>query len=201
MPATSSSTSSSRARRHAMRLVLSFGLAGCVFTRPFRDANGRIIAGSIASMETITIGGIPQRFLVSRSKRRQSGADPASWRARRQRVAAVPALQFRTRAALRDRLLGSTRCRPLLQLENCAGNNDYCAIRQRSWRGCRDGEAALRKKADHPAGAFMGHHPGTIYTYEHPENVAAYAGAGQIADVPRDEKVSWEFDLAMARER
>jgi len=42
---------------------------------------------------------------------------------------------------------------------------------------------------------------GTIYTYQHPENVAAYAGVGQIADVPMDEKVSWEFGLAMARER
>ena len=57
-----SATLSSRARRYGMCLLLGFGLAGCVFTRPFRDSTGRIIVGSIASMETITIGGIAQRF-------------------------------------------------------------------------------------------------------------------------------------------
>lgn len=43
-------------------LSIVFALTGCVSTRPFRDANGHVIAGSIATMETVPIGGIAQRL-------------------------------------------------------------------------------------------------------------------------------------------
>jgi len=35
---------------------------GCVHTRAFTDAHGHVIPGSIATMETVTIGDIPQRI-------------------------------------------------------------------------------------------------------------------------------------------
>ncbi|MGH8685347.1 MAG: hypothetical protein ACREUM_08370 [Nitrosospira sp.] len=41
----------------ATALALLLLVAGCVHTVPFRDANGHIIPHSIATMETVTIGG------------------------------------------------------------------------------------------------------------------------------------------------
>jgi hypothetical protein len=35
---------------------------GCVHTDPFRDADGRVVPGSIATMEFATIDGMPQRL-------------------------------------------------------------------------------------------------------------------------------------------
>jgi len=46
--------------RHTAAAALLLLCSGCVHTVPFRDATGNAIPGSIASMETITIGGIPQ---------------------------------------------------------------------------------------------------------------------------------------------
>lgn len=41
-------------------LALLFMTTSCVHTCEFRDAHGRVIPGSVATMETVTIGGIPQ---------------------------------------------------------------------------------------------------------------------------------------------
>ena len=41
-------------------LILVFLATGCVRTLPFTDVNGRVIPGSVATMESAIIGGIPQ---------------------------------------------------------------------------------------------------------------------------------------------
>lgn len=41
--------------------VFALMLSGCIQTDPFRDSQGQIVPGSIAVMETISIGGVPQR--------------------------------------------------------------------------------------------------------------------------------------------
>ena len=46
--------------RHTAAAALLLLCSGCIHTVPFQDATGNAIPGSIASMETITIGGIPQ---------------------------------------------------------------------------------------------------------------------------------------------
>jgi hypothetical protein len=40
--------------------VMVFSLCGCTHTAPFQDGQGWILPGSIAAMETVSIGGIPQ---------------------------------------------------------------------------------------------------------------------------------------------
>ena len=35
---------------------------GCAHTVPFRDAHSHLIPGSIAALETVSVGGIPQRL-------------------------------------------------------------------------------------------------------------------------------------------
>lgn len=41
-------------------LIALFALAGCTGTPPFTDAQGRVVPGSIATMETVSIGGVSQ---------------------------------------------------------------------------------------------------------------------------------------------
>lgn len=43
--------------------------------------------------------------------------------------------------------------------------------------------------------------PGTLYAHRHPEDVAAYVGVGQIANMPEGERLSYDFVLAEARRR
>ena len=42
---------------------------------------------------------------------------------------------------------------------------------------------------------------GTLYAYEHPENVAAYVGTGQMANMPVGELTSYEFAFSEAKAR
>jgi len=39
---------------------------------------------------------------------------------------------------------------------------------------------------------------GTIYAHQHPENVAAYVGIGQVANMPRGERLSYDYALTQA---
>ncbi|WP_372781742.1 alpha/beta fold hydrolase [Phenylobacterium sp.] len=43
--------------------------------------------------------------------------------------------------------------------------------------------------------------PGVLYAQQHPEKVAAYVGVGQVADVPKSERRSYAWALAEARAR
>ncbi|SDA23242.1 hypothetical protein SAMN05216315_12022 [Nitrosospira sp. Nsp18] len=45
---------------HVATVALFLLCTGCVHTVPFTDAKNHIIPGSIATMETVTIGGISQ---------------------------------------------------------------------------------------------------------------------------------------------
>lgn len=51
---------------------------------------------------------------------------------------------------------------------------------------------------------LLGHSWGTavgmLYAYEHPENVAAYLGIGQVANMPRGEKASYDYALEQAQQ-
>ena len=49
-----------RAVRRGFCTALLLRLVGCVPTAPFTDANGDVVPGSIATTETVTIGGISQ---------------------------------------------------------------------------------------------------------------------------------------------
>jgi hypothetical protein len=44
-----------------LRFVTVLSLSGCIHTPPFHDGSGQITPGSIAVMETVSIGGIPQQ--------------------------------------------------------------------------------------------------------------------------------------------
>ena len=196
-----SATLSSHARRYATCLLLGFSLAGCVFTRPFRDSTGRIIAGSIASMETITIGGIPQRFwfrgvsvdnplLILLHGGPGASESPLFRHYNSELEQHCVIVYWDQRAAGRSY---SSKIPPgtmtIAQFVSDVG--EVVEMTKR-----RFGKKKVVLLA-HSWGTILG----TIYTYEHPENVAAYAGTGQIADVPLDEKISYEFDLSIARAR
>jgi hypothetical protein len=40
------------------------GLTGCIHTEPFRDHDGHILPGSVATMEMVPIGGTPQSLWI-----------------------------------------------------------------------------------------------------------------------------------------
>src|SRR5262249_40086576 len=42
---------------------------------------------------------------------------------------------------------------------------------------------------------------GTLYTFQHPDKIAAYVGTGQVANMPVGERLSYDFALAEATRR
>src|SRR5215207_10586036 len=59
----SGTTRQRRARWLIRRLcsgALALGLCGCTWTRPFTDGAGRVLPGSIATMERVELGGVRQ---------------------------------------------------------------------------------------------------------------------------------------------
>jgi proline iminopeptidase len=63
----------------------------------------------------------------------------------------------------------------------------------------------VRRRFDKPKVVLLAHSwgtvLGTIYAYRHPDKVAAYVGAGQIANMPEGERLSYDFALSEARRR
>jgi pimeloyl-ACP methyl ester carboxylesterase len=63
----------------------------------------------------------------------------------------------------------------------------------------------VRQRFDKDKVVLLGHSwgtaLGTLYTFQHPEKVAAYVGTGQVADMRAGERLSYDFALAEATRR
>ena len=179
-------------------LILVATVAGCVSTRQFKDHEGHVIPDSIASIETISIGGVPQRFWFR-------GVDvnkPALILLHGGPGASESPLFRHYNSELEQH------CLVIYWDQRGAGRSYNSSIPPDTMTIARFvsdlGEVVemtkRRFKKDkvillaHSWGTILG----TIYVSQHPENVAAYVGTGQIADMPHGERVSYDFGMSMA---
>lgn len=176
-------------------------LSGCTFTRPFTDASGQILPGSIAEMEMLNIGGIEQSVWF---RGRDKNA-PALILLHGGPGASEAALFRHYNAALEDHFLvvyweqrGAGRSyhrgmdRESMTIEQMVQDLDELVGVVRSRFG---------KKQVILLGHSWGTILGTLYAHANPEKVAAYVGVAQIAHFAEGERNSLQWALAQAEAR
>ena len=153
---------------------------------------------SVATMETAVVGGVPQRFWFRGSSR----DNPALVLLHGGPGGSLGALFRRYNAELERHFLVVT------WEQRGAGRSYQRGISSASMTVAQFvhdlGEVVeLVKTRFHQSKViFLAHSWGTIlgtlYAHRHPENVAAYVGVGQIADMPKGEQLSYDFALSEA---
>ncbi len=190
-------------RRQTVVLAAAWLLfaAACTGTRPFTDADGRVVPGSIATMEQVPIGGIRQSLWFR-------GAD-----ARRPAIvllhggpgASEAALFRHYDAALEKHFL-------MVYWEQRGAGRSYQSGIPRASMTIAQFERDLDEVVDLVRRRFgkdkvillahsWGTGFGTLYAYRHREKVAAYVGISQVANFAEGERLSYEWALAQATTR
>lgn len=189
-------------RGFILKVILLLSLSGCcTFTSPFVDVDGHAIPGSIATMETVSIGGIPQNIWFR-------GVDvqkPAIILLHGGPGISESALFRHYDAALEKHFL-------MVYWEQRGAGRSYHSGISRESMSIDQFERDLDQVVDlvkqrfgknkvillaHSWGTVLG----TIYAYQHPEKVAAYVGVAQIANFSEGERHSYEWALAQATAR
>jgi proline iminopeptidase len=183
----------------AVVLLLVLVLADRPSTPAFRDRAGRPVPGSIAEMTTIPIGGIRQAVWFRGVSTKNpplvllhggpGASESALFRA------FVPELEQHYLVVYWD--------------QRGAGRSFSSAIPPKSMTVDRfvtdlhELIAYVSERFGHERVVLLGHSWGTVigllYAHRHPEHVAAYIGAAQMADVPTAERIGWDWALAQAR--
>ncbi|MDD5463223.1 MAG: alpha/beta hydrolase [Methylococcales bacterium] len=179
-------------------MALLLFVASCTSTRPFTDADGRIIPGSIATMEQVPIGGIPQSIWFRGVDTRR----PAIILLHGGPGASESALFRHYDAVLENHFL-------MVYWEQRGAGRSYHSDISRASMTISQFERDLDEVVDLVRRRFgkdkvtllthsWGTELGTIYAYRHPEKVAAYVGINQVANFAEDERVSYEWALTQA---
>lgn len=173
--------------------------SGCVHTRAFIDADGRVIPGSVATMETLTIGGVAQSIWF----RGVSRTNPPLILLHGGPGASESALFRHYNSALERHFL------VVYWEQRGTGRSFHSGIPPESMtidRFVRDLDEiveAVRQRFGHNKVVLLGHSwgtvPGTIYAFRRPEKVAAYVGVAQISNVAEQRRLAYEFTLSEAR--
>jgi proline iminopeptidase len=194
----------SRSRARTTRAVATVAIlvvGACTSTRPFVDAKGRVVPGSIAAMETVRLG----------------GADQSVW-FRGRSTSAVPlvllhggpgasesALFRHYDAALENHFV------VVYWEQRGAGRSFHANVPRSSMTIARmlddldELVDTVRARFGAERVVVLGHSWGTIlgtmYANAHPEKVLAYVGVAQIANFPEGERRSleWAIDQATTR--
>lgn len=178
----------------------ALALAGCISTRPFTDAEGRVLPGSVATMEKVRLGGIDQAVWF----RGRDVRAPALVLLHGGPGASESALFRHYDAALEDHFL-------VVYWEQRGTGRSYGAAAPESMTIAQlldDLDAlvdTVRARFGRARVVVLGHSwgtvLGTIYAHRHPAKVAAYVGVAQIADFARGERISLEWALRQAERR
>jgi proline iminopeptidase len=181
--------------------ALGLALCACTSTRPFTDAAGRVIPGSIASMETVRLGGMEQSVWF----RGKDGKAPVLILLHGGAGASESALFRRYDAELENHFV------VVYWEQRGAGRSYHSGITRDSMtiaRLVRDLDElvdSVRSRFSADRVVLLGHSWGTVlgtlYARDHPEKVAAYVGVAQIADFAEGERVSLAWALRQARDR
>lgn len=179
-------------------LLTALSLYGCIHTAPFRDDQGRIIPGSIAVMETVSIGGIPQQVWFRGIETR----NPA--------LLILHGGPGASEAAL-FRAFNSELERHFLVVnweQRGTGRSFHSDIPPESMTIAQflhdldEVVELIHERFNTRCVILLGHSwgsaLGTIYAFQHPEKVAAYVGIGQAATMPEGERLSYNYALTQA---
>lgn len=191
----------------ALVMVILVALAAYLYHRrygstpPFREASGKIVQGSVASMERLTLGGMEQSIIVrGRSARAPilillhggPGMDATGmWRhfnaALEDRFLVVYWTQRGTGRSFHSNILPGS-----MNLEQFVADLDQLVgiLKHRY----------VQKKVV-LAGHSWGTNIGVAYSQLHPESVSAYVGIGQIVNSAEGERRSYEFTVNEAEKR
>jgi proline iminopeptidase len=182
-------------------LAALVGSAGCIHTDQFRDRNGRIIPGSIATMETVTIGGLPQRLWF----RGMAKNNPVLILLHGGPGASEAALFRHYNSALERRFL------VVYWEQRGAGRSYHSAISSESMtvnqllRDLNEVVELVRHRFGKDKVVLLAHSwgtvLGTIYAHRHPEKIAAYIGVAQMVNEPRGNRLSCQFAVSEAVKR
>jgi proline iminopeptidase len=182
-------------------LVVFLAVTARVYTEPFKDAQGKIIPGSVAVMEKHTTGGLSQMLWF----RGMSVDNPVLILLHGGPGASESALFRHYNGELEKHFL------VVYWEQRGTGRSFYPNIPAdtmniRQFVNDLDEVVALVKERFHKDKVILLGHSwgtaiGTLYAYEHPENVLAYVGVGQVADMPEGEKVSYDYARSEARQR
>lgn len=184
--------------------VLAFSMmstACTIHTQPFLDSHGRRIPGSIAIMTDATIGGVEQRLWF----RGVSINQPAVILLHGGPGASEAALFRHFNADLERAFL-------MVYWEQRGTGRSYRrSIPPESMtidQFLRDLDEVIelvRHRFHKDRVVLLGHSWGSaiglLYAARRPEKVAAYVGVGQVADMRKGERLSYEFAVAEARNR
>ncbi|MDD3619969.1 MAG: alpha/beta fold hydrolase, partial [Desulfobulbaceae bacterium] len=186
-----------------LALVLAAALlTGCsVHTAPFTDEQGGIIPGSIAVMETVTIGGVPQSIWY----RGTSTANPPLILLHGGPGISESALFRHYNSILEQHFL------VVYWEQRGAGRSFHAGIPPQSMTVARflldldEVVEEVRRRFGRKKVVLLGHSwgtiLGTIYASQHPEKIAVYVGVAQIADMVRGDRLSYDYVLAEAARR
>lgn len=190
---------------HSLIIILGMiflvSVAGCTSTRPFTDAEGHVVRGSIATMERLPIGGIAQSVWF----RGVDTRNPAVILLHGGPGASESALFRHYDAALEQHFL-------MVYWEQRGTGRSYHSSTPRDSMTLAQFERDLDELVDLVRRRFgqnkvillahsWGTELGTIYAYRYPEKVAAYVGIGQVANFAEDERVSYQWALDQAVQR
>jgi proline iminopeptidase len=170
-------------------------------TPPFRDASGTVVAGSVAQMQRIKLGGIEQSIVI---RGRSAGAPMLIW------LHGGPGqdetgLLRRHNSVLEDHFL------VVYWVQRGTGRSYHDAIAPASMTIDQfvddlDGLIMqLQQRYGRQKVVLAGHSWGTTlgvaYAQRHPGNVAALVGVSQVVNATAGEKLSYHFALAEAKRR
>lgn len=183
----------------ALTIALTIGFMEDVSTPPFLDEDGNRVPGSLATMEWQDIGGIPQWTLL----RARDISQPILI-VLHGGPGAIEAEAYRAyNAELEDHFLvvhwhqrgaGWT-------LDRDSDGSDINS--ERIYQDLEELVELMKTRFGRDKVFLAGHSWGSIiglrYTYEHPENVAAYVGIGQVQNLKESEKLGCGFILEKAQ--
>lgn len=182
-------------------LTLLLLSTGCIHTVPFKDAAGRVIPGSIAAMEMVSIGGVEQSIWFRGVSRR----NPALILLHGGPGASESALFRHYNADLEQHFL------VVYWEQRGAGRSFQADIPPESMtmdqfvQDLDEVVDLVRRRFGKDKVVLLGQSWGTVlgtlYASRHPEKVAAYVGVAQMADTAQARRLSYAFALSEAQKR
>ena len=184
-------------------LTVLFGLliAACAFTPPFKDAGGKVIENSVASLGEVTLGGVKQWILV-RGKNRDNpvllhlhggpgGAEMALSHAYRKGLEEHYTVVFWDRRGAGKSFANDCPPESLTLEQHIADTHELTLLLL---------ERFAKKKL-----FLMGHSYGTLIgvkaVQRRPELYHAYVGASQLVSFLRQEQAAYRFALEEGKQR
>lgn len=181
--------------------VVLIWATGCRHTEPFRDADGDIIPGSVATMETAEIGGVEQSLWF-----RGVDTDNPAVVLLHGGPGASEGMLFRHYDADLERHF-----LVVYWEQRGAGRSYHSGVTRESMTIDRlqadldEVVELVRSRFGHDRVILLGHSwgtaLGTLYAHEHPEKVAAYVGVAQIGDFAGGQRASYAWALERAWKR